>query len=586
MSLHPFYQNFLDRVNSQTSGFDSLENIPKWLEVNTKDPRDNQKLWSFEDHEYQIDILKDPSDEGCIQKCSQVGASELSVRLMLALLALMRSVTGIYVLPTTGFARKFAKQRVDSVISNSKALSEVVNKDVDSSELKQLGQSFLYIAGSFGQSSAISIPAAILFKDEVDFCNQETLTTYNSRLGHNKPGEYFNRSFSTPTVLNFGINKLFEKSSQAYYTVKCRTCYDWVAPSFFENVRIPGYDDSLLNFEKEDLWLPSVDVSKATLHCPSCNGVIPHTDLCDPSKRQWVRKYPDRSISGYQISPYDVPGINPIARTIQQIEEYEYKKDWANFKVGVPFEDAENSFVKESIKKMSVRDGFSYPDEADERRLQTGSVFGLDVGKISHFTLLTPIHGKPVITYAERIRQDGDNYLGKRVLHLCRVFGVVRGVVDAGPDISVSKYLVDNAVHGLIWACYYARTAKNKLESLSFDEAEQVVSAFRTGTFDQLVRKVNGGHLRYGEFAEKELHLEHLSVLKRVSTKNDAGDELVSWVSTGDDHYGHSLNYANMAWNMREDLFSNPSVIPCGPGIGKAKMKELETPMEIKSYKV
>ncbi|RLA58262.1 MAG: hypothetical protein DRQ89_15565, partial [Epsilonproteobacteria bacterium] len=183
MSIHRSHRNYLDRIATQASNVFDLRQIPKWLERNTKNPMDPDQKWNFKGHEYQREILADMSDEVVAQKCSQVGASELWIRLILAMLALSKSMTAIYVLPTSGFARKFSKARIDPVITQSHLLSDLINKDVDSSELKQLGNNFLYIAGSYGQNAAISVPANALFQDEVDFCNQTTLTTFNSRLG-------------------------------------------------------------------------------------------------------------------------------------------------------------------------------------------------------------------------------------------------------------------------------------------------------------------------------------------------------------------------------------------------------------------
>jgi hypothetical protein len=45
---------------------------------------------------------------------------------------------------------------------------------------------------------------------------------------------------------------------------------------------------------------------------------------------------------------------------------------------------------------------------------------------------------------------------------------------------------------------------------------------------------------------------EHLRNLKRVETDNARGERVGSWVATGPDHYGHSLNYLNMADDMMD----------------------------------
>lgn len=572
--LHREHRNYLDRVASQATNVFDLSQIPKWLERNTKRPDDPDRQWSFKDHEYQIGILSDMSDEVVARKCSQVGASELWVRLMLAMLGLAKSITAIYVLPTAGFARKFSKARIDPIIAQSPTLKSALNRDVDSSELKQIGNNFLYIAGSFGQNAAISVPARALFEDEVDFSNQTTLTTFNSRLGHAKPGEYYKRAFSTPTVDKFGIDAMYQESSKAHYTIRCHACYDWVAPDFMRDVEIPGFNGNLLLFEKEDLDNPTLDIDGAFIRCPSCKAPLPWGDILNPQLRQWVHEHPDRSVHGYQILPIDVPSVNPISRTLRQLRDYERKKDWVNFKVGYPFADAETSFLPASISKYCTRNAERKPDDDEtDLTLARRTVFGLDVGKTSWFTVLAETNGEARAIYYERIRQDGSNYLGQRVQFLIRVFGCVKGVVDAGPDISVSKYLVDHNPEGRVWACYYTRQLKGALENYRLNEGEGIVTAHRTGCFNAMAKRINDGKTALTRSPELETVKLHLSNVKRVDQRNDQGELISTWVSTGEDHYAHSLNYAHIALHMLTSGAGQVRVAPALPLVKKQALK-------------
>lgn len=574
LKLHREHRNYLDRISTQASNVFDLTQIPEWLKRNTRNPLDPDQYWNFKGHEYQIEILSDMADEVVARKCSQVGASELWVRLMLAMMGLSKSITIIYVLPTTGFARKFSKGRIDPVIDKSPVLREVVNRDVDSSELKQLGNNFLYIAGSYGQNSAISVPAQGLFQDEVDFCNQTTLTTFNSRLGHNKPGEYYKRSFSTPTVEKFGIDAMYQETSKAHYAVKCNSCHDWVAPDFMDDVEIPGFDGNLYTFEKEDLSNEFVLIDEAFIRCPSCRSPINWSVILNPELRQWIHEEPDNPKHGYQIIPIDVPEVNPISRTLRQISEYDRKKDWVNFKIGYPFSDAETSFLREALDKYCTKNSLSRPEDGSEVKLASRTVFGLDVGKTSWFTVLVHIDGENRCIYSERIRQDGDNYLGKRVMFLMKVFGCVKGVVDAGPDISVSKYLVDKNPEGKVWACYYTRQQKGTLENYKLNEAEGIVTASRTGCFDAMAKRFNSGKSCLTRSSELGTIQKHLSAMKRVDQTNDQGDMISSWISTDDDHYAHSLNYAHIAMDMLISGAGRISATPSLPGIRRQAMND------------
>src|SRR5690606_10212754 len=126
----------------------------------------------------QIEIAGDDSEEGVIKKCSQVGLTELAIRIALAFLCISGNRSLIYVLPTSKFARKFATSRIDPIIAQSPKISEMLVPAADSAEMKRFGNSFLYINGAANQDQAISVPAEGLFVDEYDFCNPTVLSTY------------------------------------------------------------------------------------------------------------------------------------------------------------------------------------------------------------------------------------------------------------------------------------------------------------------------------------------------------------------------------------------------------------------------
>lgn len=573
MKLNIHHNLYLERLKAQVRDRVELDKIPEWLCNNTSHPTKDGALWTFKNHEYQIEILSDTSDEVVAQKCSQVGASEIWVRMVLALMVMIKKINLIYVLPTSSFAKNFSKSRVDPIIHTSKALGVLLKKDVDSTELKQIGNSFLHIKGSFGQGAAISVPANALFQDEVDFCNPVALSTFNSRLGHAGPGEYFKRSFSTPTVPGYGINAMYDESSQAVNTVYCRNCKDQVEIRYMEDVVIPGFDGSLMAFEKSDLNNPEYAIDDAFVRCNQCSNPLHMEDIINPEKRKWVHKFPNRSIHGYQIIPLDVPLINPIPRTLRQLEGYERKKDWVNFKVGYAYEDAETCFLAQTIKNFINGNSVPRPEDGDTQPRARNTVFGLDVGKISWFTVYQKVAHQQLVIYAERIVQDGNNYLGTRVNQLIKVFGCALGVVDAQPDISVAKYLVDSNPHGKVWACYYSRSQAKQLSNVTLSEADQVVSAYRTGCFDDLAKKLNSGLIRLTRSKENDTMLKHLGALKRVDQVNNAGEKVSHWYNSGEDHYGHSLNYANIAFKMLTEDLVEDTVIAVHPGIRAIRMK-------------
>lgn len=585
--MRPELQVYLERLRLAAFDARDFTGIPRWLETHTKDPVHNDRKWSFREHEYQVDILADDTPEISMQKCSQVGASEIWVRMMLAMMIISKKITIIYILPSSAMSKRFSSGRIQPVIDDSPTLKGQVDRELNNTELKRIGRSLLYISGTYGQSAAISVPAQALFRDEVDFCNPRVLTTYDSRLGHSKEGEALKRSFSTPTVYKYGINLLYEQGSQAQYMVRHSRCGQLVAIDYFRDVVIPGWEGSLRELEREDLVGNNLNLDAAFFLCPHCRNEIVHADFCDPANRQWVHAFPDRKLHhSYQVLPIDVPTINPLARTLRQLKDYDNKKDWVNFKVGLPFEDAQSTFLEENMIEHATPHYVPRPEDDATFKITNGCHMGVDVGKTSWCVITKPnVNGENDVIYAERIRQDGDNYAGKRLVMLFNVFGCIQGVIDSGPDISLAQYMVTQ-LKGRFMACRYDNRAASRVKTLdvlvSIDEEEGIVVVNRTGLFDGLVRKVNKGLTRLNSRStEYELMKAHLKSLKRIElTDSDTGEYMVNWVNTGDDHYGHALGYSDVARRLRE-VPNTDAVTPYIPSVGGVRLRDEDHNAEV-----
>lgn len=216
-------------------------------------------------------------------------------------------------------------------------------------------------------------------------------------------------------------------------------------------------------------------------------------------------------------------------------------------------------------------------------RLTSGTYLGLDVGKTCWLTITVPNdRGGEDVLYQERLRQDGDNYVGKRTMLLFQLFGCVCGVVDSGPDITLAQNLVKEG-KGRIYACRYYTGAAKSLKTLdvliSRDEEQGLVTVNRTALYDNLVRRVNKGSTRLtSNCAEYELARSHLRSFKRIETRDtESGETIIQWVATGDDHYTHSLGYCDVA---RRIIAVPPKeiVVPYIPTLGRVVMKDGSDP--------
>lgn len=579
--LSPTNRDYIDRLRAQASDARDLTQMPKWMIKNTKHPMDPTKAWSFHGHEYQIQILEDRAPEVSMQKCSQIGASEIWIRFTVAVMALSKRITVIYILPTDKLLRKVSRGRLTPMIQDSPALMRMLDPKNNSVELKKISNSFLYFSGSFGQGSAISVPAQMLLMDEVDFCNQRALTTYNSRLGHSNEGEDLKRKFSTPTVFDFGINKEFKIGWQAYYCVKCPTCFEWGRLDYENGVEIPGFNGGLPLLEKDDLLNSGVKWRDAFFRCEHCRAPLPVTAITNPDNRRWIAMCPDEEKHSYQVHPQDVPLINSLSRTVSQLADYDRKKDFWNFKIGLPYEDSASSFVEAELRKFSITGpGFIRPADGATEILATGCVIGLDVGKVCWLTIGRPNElGGLDLIYVERVRQERERYTFDRAVQLAAQFGCICGTVDAGPDLSLAFDLVWHS-SGIWWACRYVEKIGNTVEVLKLIEDERVVQVVRTSQIDALATKFNTGKSRLSEAnPDFGLQIAHFKVLKRIEQTDDEGKLREQWISTtNEDHYLHSALYCHINVQIVSADLANTAVIPFLPRVGTAQVPERPDP--------
>lgn len=530
------------------------------------------KRFSFKDHEFQIEIIKDTRSRLAVRKCSQVGLSELMVQKTLAMCATMQHIRVIFTLPTREMAMAFSKDRFDGALDQSEFYSGLVERASNSASQKKIGTCSLYVTGSYGANSAISVPAEAVISDEVDFSNEAVLGKLNSRLRHahlvDEMGYRGIRMlFSTPTVDDYGVDAAFKKGHQAYYMCRCEHCEKWVLPDFFTDFVVPGLDRAVVELSREDMSNRLIRFREAWIKCSSCGRDLQNS-LLNPARRQWVAKHPDTWEHSYQVFPWDVPKYNTPAAIINQLGDYPLKSDFYNFVIGLPYSDAENTFlVGDDVRsRLCTIDMWVYQNCL----VQFQTVAGMDVGKTCHLTVIRKLGKFHEVVWAEKLRNTRENPAVGQVLERYDFYRVAKMCIDAGPDITLVNSLV-GAREG-ICAVVYVRNV-NGLLPIEEKRAGDVVNADRTKTMSLLLGKHNAGEILYPrkEDVSREI-FEHLKTTKKVRERGSDGDMVERFVKTSDaDHWVHSLNYCLIASMCVEDLASGPSISAL-PGVSRVRV--------------
>lgn len=532
-------EDHINRVRTSVLKRHTAASIAKWITENTTYAG---QPYSYHDHEFQESILSDTSVDVVVVKCSQVGLSEVGVRMALALVNVLRPYTVAYTLPTAHFAGTFTKTRIDPVIEGSKAMRGNIHKTNDNTEVKQFGDSFLYVRGAASSNAPISIPVDHLIHDEVDFSDQEVLGQYVSRLTHSKWRR--TTKISTPTLPGFGIHKAFQETRRHYNMCKCHHCGHWFMPDYYKHVKIPGYTGHLLEITKTTL--AKVRYQEAALHCPSC-GAVPSLQK---EHREMVCENPSENLlgAGYQVTPFDAPNIIQIPYLIAASTKYDRIQDFVNFNLGLAAEDNEATLTRADFDNVFVQ------ADAPEGVVY---VMGVDVGNTYHFAIgAVDAWGGIFTVHTEAVPMK---IARQRYAELKSQYRVVCTVIDSMPHAETVMTLQEQDVN--LYAAVYMRSKSllthNVVEKIA--EAEKgkdyvrQVNINRSKALDGYMEYIREGHLHIKDSEAKDEIIAHHMSMKRVKVYDpDSGELAFSWQKTdGVDHFHHTFLYMWMASKIK-----------------------------------
>lgn len=544
----------LKRLRAATTHQLRMGDVPDWVAKNTTI---NGRPYSFKDHEYQMRTMGDESQEIVIRKCSQIGISESEIRKALGLVAIMPRYSIIYTFPTATFAQNYVKTRIDPVIAGSPALRSAMHNSVDSSEIKQVGDNFLYFKGAQAGNAAISVAADHLIHDELDFSDMVIISQYQSRLTHSS---YRRKTkLSTPTIPKGPIDKEFQASRRHWLFVKCEHCGFRFIPNYYEHVRIPGYANDLRYITKDNLH--TVRYKEAQLFCPHCTKV-PSLQI---EHREWVCENPSEKFLavGYQIQPFDAPNLISIPYLIECSTQYDRIVDFQNFNLGLPAEDKDNGLTKEDIERTRVN-LVNSPFTTHVLGADMGLTCRLMIGNYLPTGELLVVHKEqiPIGKFKERYRQ------------LCTQFRVTAKVLDVQPYVETVMSLQEEDPN--LYGAIFVRKEKLELyDTATREENEEQgktgirqVSINRNKALDLLMEDIrhqdtagvnkpliliNGAEGESAGGTPWKVIIDQLTDMKRMKKLTDTNDFENVWVKSDakNDHFHFALLYTWIAAKLR-----------------------------------
>lgn len=538
--LDSYTQEHIQRL--RVAAFDSydLSEIPRYLTDHTFL---NGERFSFKDHEYQLDIASDTSQEIYVAKAAQVGLTELQLRYALAFARMVPYSSTIMTWPSSTDAENMVKTRMNPIVLSSPDLASRVNPDLDNVSVKAIGSSLIYAKGTLGNTAGISVAADMLIHDEVDRSDAFTLAQARSRIKHSR--FKLVRAFGTPTIDGFGISLLMETARRKKHLTKCNHCNHYFLPDYETDVHIPGWDKSKKEIDKYNL--PTIRWQEAVLLCPKCFKQ-PDTS---PESRHWVVENQNDNYDpiGYYVSPFSAPKLVPPHSLIKESTTYASYGEFRNQSLGLT--------TSESNEQLTVKDIQScltdIPLDSSELHYM-----GADMGLICHIVIgRMTLAGELLIVHRERV------VVGKfeeRKRALAVRYKVLITVCDAYPytDMIMRLQSWDKNLYGGIYH-RNGKLATYQITKAKEDAAEgklpiHQANIHREHNFDNLMNLFKEGKVLWKKQGDNEddIFEKHLLDMKRKQEMDRLNGIIYVWTKSaqGNDHYHHALGYLNVACRL------------------------------------
>lgn len=290
---------------------DPVLTVSEWADAHRLLPRKSSAEpgpWRTERTPYLREIMDcmstySPIEEAVFMKCAQVGGSEC---LLNAAGYVIDHAPGpmIIVQPTVELAKRFSKQRVEPLISDTPRLDGKVlparSRDSGNTVLsKEFPSGVLVLTGANSAVGLRSMPAQYAYLDEIDGYprdvdnegSPEELVEARQRTFSRKK----RMKVSTPTIAGrSAIEEAYHASDQRRYHVPCPDCGEFQPLEF-----------------KQLKWKePDVPARQAYYECRACFHRIPHhTKTRLLASGMWVPENPAASgkIRGYHLNALYAP---------------------------------------------------------------------------------------------------------------------------------------------------------------------------------------------------------------------------------------------------------------------------------------
>ncbi len=496
--------------------------------------------WQLVGHEYQVGILQDKSPRQVFIKGAQMGISEcLVLKTLHGMIHGVYRQGALYLFPTRDDVGDFSQTRFDPLIETNPFIGKYV-QGTDRKNVKKIHNGYLYlrgarstksIGGKKSSSSLKSVPVDRIVFDELDEIDKAMVILAEERVSHSSIRDIHGTGhidyLGTPTIPDYGVDRLYQKSDQRVWMLKCQGCGK----------------ETCLELEFPNCLKRDINgvVKRVCVHCG-------HEVY--PADGRWIARHPQRSaeLVGWWISQLNSIYVSPT----KILDSYEDPpngdlSEIMNSKLGRAYIPAENRLDPSEVYSCCGTDSMLIKHDGP-------TCMGVDVGKVLH-VVIGERKTRETLKIVKTCRVDSFNDL----YDLINKFNVRSTVIDLRPETRKVREFQRHA-HSSVFGCEYVET---KTGMIQWDDKNLVIKCNRTEVCDASHELVMGfGKLILPRVnAELEEFVKEVcNIAKVLEEKGDTGQQVFRYRKLGPDHYRHALNYCLLA-SERCGILSDKGII-------------------------
>ena len=494
--------------------------------------------WSFE-HFPWLKAMHTTRNQYCYgKKSAQMGFTECCLNVTFFTLdQLKRDV--LYILPAMKpEASDFSSSRFDVALESSPYIAQMFG-DVKNIGLKRAGAQSLYIRGSRSRSSLKSLPVAAVFLDEYEEFFSGALELVMERMSGQLSKQLW--VISTPMVPNNGIDALYNESNQQHFMFHCPCC-NRITELIFPDCLVIPTDN-----------LSDPKIKNTQLLCKECKHQLDHlTKSIWLKEGYWEQFAPSNSPDGFYINQLYSATIEPWELATAYLKskiDSAAEQEFYNSKLGLAHL-VSDAIVTDSQLQQAMRD-YVLGDPRFMSQSNMITTMGVDVGSELHYTVMQYQIDNTIISTDINYRSKGRiigvgtvksfDELKPIILH----YQPSRLACDDMPDTRAALAFIRQFQPGFGSLVHYGMNAAGQ-EILDHGER---VTCNRTTWIDVALGRFFNGKIIIPKNLPHE-YKEHIKHLVKVYTHNKDGQAVAQYKKCGEDHYGHSLTYAEIALKL------------------------------------